>query len=182
MPFPNLIETDRLILRPYRQEDLDAVVDIMSNWEVTRWLSLNVPFPYSRQDGETFIAEAISQFEDGSSARYAIDDKETGRHVGGIRVFSETPETEIGYSIHPDFWGRGMGTEILKATVGAGFYGGIITCFVAQTATENIGSRRILEKVGFKNAGTPPPEYSRCGHEQGCSEYYRLNIKDWKLV
>lgn len=182
MAFPDRIETDRMVLRPYRHEDLDAVVDIMSNWAVTRWLSRNVPYPYRQQDGERFIAEAIRQFEDGSSIRYAIDDTQKGRHMAGIRVFSETPETEVGYSMHPDFWGRGRGTEILKAVVGAGFDGGVISCFVAQAAAENAGSRRILEKTGFKHHGKTPPHYARCGHQQGCDEFYRLNIEDWKLA
>ncbi|PCI33086.1 MAG: hypothetical protein COB54_04910 [Alphaproteobacteria bacterium] len=179
MSFPDLIETERLILRPYGWQDLDGHVEILSNWDVTQWLSTNVPFPFTRADGEKTIAEAIRQFADGSSIRYALTDKESGRHVGGIRVFSETPETEVGYWLHPDFWGRGLGTEILKSVIGAGFDGGIITRFVAQTATKNAGSRRILEKVGFKHAGTPPPAYARCGHNEGCSEYYRLPIADW---
>lgn len=182
MSFPDRIETERLVFRPYKIEDLDSVVEIMGNWEVTKWLSTNVPFPYSREDGEDFIAEAIAQFNDGSSIRYAVADKATGRHVGGIRIFSVTAETEVGYSMHPDFWGKGLGTELLKAAIGAGFDTGIITCFIAQTAEKNIGSRRILEKVGFKHAGTPPPEHARCGHSEGCSEYYRLTLKDWKDV
>ena len=45
MPFPETIETERPVLRPYRHEDLDAMVDIMANWEVTKWLSFNVTVP-----------------------------------------------------------------------------------------------------------------------------------------
>ena len=179
MAFPDVIETERLTLRPFGMQDLDGHVEILSNWEVTKWLSTNVPFPFTRADGEKAIAEAIRDFEEGRTIRYALTDKETGRHVGGILVFSETPETEIGYWLHPDFWGKGLGTEILKAVISAGFDGGIITCFVAQTAAQNVGSRRILEKVGFKHAGITPPAYSRCGHTEGCSEYYRLSLDDW---
>lgn len=182
MAFPEVIETERLHLRSYETRDLAAHVEILDNWAVTKWLSTNIPFPYNRAEGETFIAEAKAQFVEGSSLRYAITDKETGRHVGGIRVFSNTPETEVGYWLHPDFWGRGFGGELLKAVISVGFSAGIITCFIAQTASKNTASRRLLEKVGFKHAGTPPPEHARCGHEEGCSEFYRLEINDWKDV
>ncbi len=180
MPLPHRIETERTALRCYEKWDLDAVVEILENWEVTKWLSNDVPFPYTRYDGKKFIDEAIEQFIDGSSPRYSIINKSTGRHMGGIRVFSETPETEIGYVIGSDYWGQGYGSEILTAVIKAGFKGGIIKAIVAQTATENIGSRRILEKAGFNHAGTPPPEYDRDGHCDGCSEFYRIDIKDWK--
>lgn len=180
MAFPETIETDRLILRPYAPGDLVEHVGILSNWEVTKWLSTNIPFPYSEVDGEAYIAEAIVDFAAGRLLRYAMTDKETGRHVGGIRVFAETAETEIGYYLHPDFWGKGLGTELLKAVIGAGFNAGVITCFIAQTAEKNAGSRRILEKVGFTYKGAVPEEHSRGGHCEGCSEYYRLEIKDWK--
>ncbi|MCF8473510.1 MAG: GNAT family N-acetyltransferase [Emcibacter sp.] len=180
MALPLAIETKKLILKPYEAEMLDFHVEILANWAVTQWLSTNVAFPYKREDGIKFIEDAIREFNEGISFRYAITDKATGRHVGGIRVFSETMETEVGYWLHPDFWGKGLGTEIVEAVVNGGFKGGIIKCFVAQTAAKNKGSRRILEKVGFKQKGSPPPEYSRCGHAQGCSEFYRFDIKDWK--
>lgn len=180
MSFPETIETDRLTLRPYHGQDLKDHVEILGNWDVTQWLSTNIPFPYTQSDGEKFITEAITQFADETSIRYAITDKETGRHVGGIRVFSMTVETEVGYWMHPDFWGRGLGTELLVAVTGAGFGTGVITRFIAQTAAKNASSRRILEKVGFKHHGTVPEKYTRDGHCEGCSEYYILEIKDWK--
>ncbi len=182
MPFPQRIETDRMVLRCYEKWELDAHMEILGDWEVVKWLSTNVPFPYTRFDGQKFIAEAIEQFMDGSSPRYSMINKRTGRHMGGIRVFSETAETEIGYWMHPDYWGQGFGTEVLSAVIDAGFKGGIILAFVAQTATKNMGSRRILEKTGFKHHGETPSNYARCGHQQGCDEFYRLKIEDWKLV
>lgn len=179
MGFPHRIETDRMVLRLYRSQDIDSVVEIMANWEVTQWLSTNIPFPFSRVDGEAHIKEAISDFNDGTSFRYAIEDTETARFIGSIRVFSLTEETEIGYSVHPDFWGKGLGTEMLVAAIGAGFETGVIKCFFAMTASDNHGSRRILEKVGFRHVGSPPPALQRCGHGQGCSEYFRLTKEDW---
>ena len=67
MSFPERIETSRLILRPYVLDDLDAHVEVLSNWDVVQWLSNNVPVPYRREDGENSIREAIQKFQDGQS-------------------------------------------------------------------------------------------------------------------
>ncbi len=180
MSFPEQIETERMFLRPFAPRDLDSLVENLGNWEVTKWLSTNVPFPYGPADGEEFIATAITDFKAGSSIRYAIEDKATGCHIGGIRIFSVTPETEIGYWMRPDFWGRGLGTELLNGVLGTGFDGGIIKSYVAQTADNNHASRRILEKVGFIHQDAVPEAYNRDGHCDGCSEFYRLAIDDWR--
>ncbi len=180
MSFPQRIETDRMILRCYETWDLESHVEILGNWDVTQWLSTNVPFPYTLYDGKKFIKEAIKDFMGGKSFRYAMINKKTGQHMGGIRVFSLMAETEIGYWMAPDHWGKGFGTELLKAVIDAGFKTKIITCFVAQTKSNNRGSRRILEKVGFGHEGDVPEDYDREGHCEGCSEFYRLKIGNWK--
>ncbi|WP_417623961.1 GNAT family N-acetyltransferase [Paremcibacter congregatus] len=180
MSFPERIETSRLILRPYVLDDLDAHVEVLSNWDVVQWLSNNVPVPYRREDGENSIREAIQKFQDGQSIQYAIEDKETGRHVGGVRLFTITAETEVGYWMHPDFWGKGLGTEVLKAAISAGFDEGTIVRFVAQTAEKNYGSQAILKKVGFVDGGVVPAEYYRDGHQEGgCTAFFTLDKADW---
>ena len=178
--FPVRIVTERLVLRPFAPHDRDSLVENLGNWDVTKWLSTNVPFPYTAKDGEDFISEAIIDFKEGRSIRYAIEDRKTGRHLGGIRVFSVTEETEIGYWTSPAFWGRGLGTELLHAVVKVGFDTKVIRRFIAQTAADNAPSRRILEKVGFKHQGAVPAQYNRDGHCDGCSEFYSLTLEEWK--
>ena len=182
MNFPDQIETDRLVLGPYKPSDLTGHVDVLANWAVTQWLSHNIPFPYRKEDGKKFITEAMALTAARKSMFYAITDKDTGRHVGGIRIFTLTPETEVGYWMHQDFWGKGLGTELLRAVMRVGFDSGIITCFVAQTAENNVGSRRILERIGFSHSGIVPPEYTRCGHTEGCTEFYHLPIDVWRRL
>lgn len=133
MTLPERIETENLILRSFQSQDLESLVETFGNWEVTKWLSTNVNFPFTEADGEEFIALAISEFQDGTSFRYAVEDKASGRVAGNIRIFSVKEETEVGYSLHPDFWGKGLATEILSAAVEAGFDTGVITKFIALT-------------------------------------------------
>ncbi len=173
------IETDRLILRSYHDDDLEDHVDILSNWDVTQWLSTNIPFPYSREAGETFIENAKANFIEGDEVYFSITEKETDRHMGGVKLFSaKRPECEIGYWLGPDFWQKGYASEILNAVTKWVIDEGLIGILFAQTANKNEGSRKLLEKVGFQHKGTPPEEHSRCGHGAGCSEFYVLNLKD----
>ena len=47
------LESERLIFRTYKADDLDEHVAILSNWDVTQGLSNNIPFPYSREAGKS---------------------------------------------------------------------------------------------------------------------------------
>ncbi len=171
------IETDRLILRAYNETDLDDHVEILGDWDVTRWLSTNIPFPYSRPAGEAFINEAKANFQEGDQICFSIIDKITERHMGGLKIFSaKSEECEIGYWLGRGFWAKGFATEFLTAVINWLKQEGTIKKLVAQTANQNVGSRKVLEKVGFRHKGLPPANYARRGHGAGCSEYYVLNI------
>lgn len=171
------IETERMLIRSYHHADLDEHVAILSNWEVTRWLSDNIPFPYSREEGEKFIENAKDNFEGAGTIYFSINEKNTMRHMGGIKLFApKSVDCEVGYWLGPDFWGAGYGTELLLAIVLWVQNNTSVKNLIAQIAEENFGSRKLLEKTGFSHRGKPPPEFARCGHGAGCSEYYVLSV------
>lgn len=171
------LTTDRTILRSFDDSDLDDHVAILSDWEVTQWLSTNIPFPYSREDGISFIEKAKANFTNDTELYFSINERKSGQHMGGIKLFSvDKPECEIGYWLGPDFWNKGYASEILMAVIDWLKNSDRIETLLAQTAQKNIGSRKLLEKVGFIHKGLPPKEYSRCGHGSGCSEFYVLNL------
>lgn len=173
-----IIEGQRIYLRPYLKQDIQDHVAILSDWNVTKWLSNTVPYPYSMSDGEKFLAENKIDFEDGNTVRFAIVEKETDRLMGGIKIFSlKSPESEIGYWLAQEFWGKGYGAEVLKSTIEWIKLAADVEMLFALTANDNKGSRRILEKVGFVHRGSPPEEHAKCGHGVDCSEYYVLPLK-----
>ena len=171
------ITTDRTVLRSFCDDDLEQHVAILGNWEVTQWLSTNIPFPYSHEDGVKFIKNAKANFTQGREIYFSINEKENGGHVGGIKLFSiDKPDCEIGYWIGPDYWNKGYASEVLNKVIDWIKNTDTIETLFAQTAQKNIGSRKLLEKVGFIHKGVPPKEHSRCGHGSGCSEFYVLNL------
>ena len=180
MGMPREIVTDRLLLRPFAAGDEAGMSAIFSDWEVTRWLSTNVPFPFSEQDGRDMITARAADWQAGIGASYGAFDRESGDQLGGARVFSSAPVTEVGYWFGRAAWGKGYGTELLRALVRACFEHSPIRELVAQTAADNKGSQRILEKAGFVHEGQTPEEFARCGHEHGCGEFFRLKKEDWQ--
>ncbi|WP_321395795.1 GNAT family N-acetyltransferase [Emcibacter sp.] len=174
------IETERLTLRPFEPADAVQMSAIFSDWEVTRWLSTNVPFPFSEQDGLDMIRARDKDWAAGNGASYGAFDRETGEQVGGVRVFSFDEVSEVGYWLARSAWGKGFGTELLRAVVAGCFTHSPIREIVAQTSADNKGSQRILEKAGFIFEGQTPEEFARCGHEHGCGEFFRLKKEDWQ--
>lgn len=171
------INTERLLLRAYQEQDLDAHVGILSNWDVSRWLSNNIPYPYSKTDGKSFIESAINGFLIGEEMYFSINEKNSSKHIGGIKLFNVNgPICEIGYWVGPEYWYKGYATEILVALISWIKTLNDVKSLVAQTAEKNKGSRKLLEKIGFVHKGNPPEEFARCGHGAGCSEFYILNL------
>ncbi len=172
-----IIKEELFYLRPFSECDIDDHVRILSDWEVTKWLSASIPYPYSLEDGRKFLSQDRAEFEQGNTIRLAILEKATNRLMGGIKIFSfKEAECEIGYWMGKEFWGKGYGTKVLQSTIDWIKLAGNVKLLFAITANDNRGSRRILEKVGFTHQGAPPPERAKCGHGVTCSEYYVLPL------
>ena len=76
-----IIETDRLILRQYRLEDINDIVEGLNNLNVTKWLA-NVPYPYTKEDAESFIKKRLEDKE----YYFAIVLKEENKVIGGTVI------------------------------------------------------------------------------------------------
>jgi [ribosomal protein S5]-alanine N-acetyltransferase len=176
------LETERTLIRSFKRGDLDEHVAILNNWEVTKWLTNAIPFPYSRTDGEKFINDEISNFIHGNRMTFSIIEKTTKRHMGGIRLFSiQNEECEVGYWLGPDFWNKGYASEIMAETIKWGLNLGTINQLFALTTAKNIPSQNLLTKMGFLYQGSPPRQHIRCGQTDGCSEYFVLDKQSWLL-
>ena len=136
----DVIETDRLILRPYRTSDAGVVARSLDNINVSRWLT-RVPHPYTRQDALNFFA-----MKSGSSdAIYAVCDED--ELVGCVSI-----QSELGYWYGEQFWGRGYATEAARALM-ARHFSSTSDTVPSGYHLGNAGSKRVLEKLGFQPTG-----------------------------
>lgn len=150
-----IIETDRLILRPFRSGDAPLM---FKNWagdrEVPRYLTWNVHRSVS--DTENVVNMWVAQYNDISTYNWVIVLKELGEPIGSIsvaRIYENIDGAEIGYCIGKPWWGRGIMTEAFSAIIPYLFEVGFNRIDAAH-AVKNPASGRVMQKCGLTYEGT----------------------------
>ena len=149
---PEVIETYRLVLRPYSLDDVEDVLSYASDPEWARYLG-PVPQPYTRADAEAFLASQLSQ-DRTKRASWAIEYARSA--VGGVNIGLDLENRvgTIGYSIARRFWGQGFVTEAADAVIDASFAAcPDLNRIQATTDERNVGSLRVMEKLGMAREG-----------------------------
>lgn len=149
-PPPDLrIETERLLLRPVAEADLDAIVAGIDDLAVSRMLA-RVPHPYLRSDAESFLAAARRE----AHRNIALTVVDGSGVVGGLGLTGIRSEREFGYWLARPAWGKGYATE-----AGRGFLAFLFDAIgldVVRSGVfhDNPASLRVQEKLGFERVGT----------------------------
>jgi RimJ/RimL family protein N-acetyltransferase len=145
------LKTARLTLRPFVMGDLDALHDIQSRPEVTRYLLYD-----ARDRGQVrkVLEERIqADFVARDALNLAVVLPETGALIGDVVLFLRSREHrqgEIGYVFHPDYGGRGYATEATRALLGLGFEHHGLHRIVGRLDARNTASARLLERLGMR--------------------------------
>ena len=152
----NKIETERLILRPFRSDD---AAKMFENWasddEVTRFLTWTSHRTVS--DTENIINLWLSEYNNTDYYNWVIILKRTGEPIGNISVVNYNASSEfaeIGYCLGKYWWGIGIMSEALDAVIAYLFNRVGFNSVRACHAVKNPGSGRVMEKCGFKPEGT----------------------------
>lgn len=151
MTYPNLhIETDRLILRPFILNDIDDAYIMNLDEEVSRHTGDGGVV--SREEIERRIKEdVLGDYEKYGYGRLAVVWRETNAFIGfaGLKYLDDLDEVDLGYRFMKEYWGKGIGTEAARACVKFGFETLALKRLIAWVLSENVGSIRVLEKLGF---------------------------------
>jgi ribosomal-protein-alanine N-acetyltransferase len=149
---PEVIETPRLRLRPWRLGDVDDVLAYAQDPEWSRFLR-TLPLPYRREDAEQFLAKQIL-LDRVAHPAWAIEYE--GSVIGGInlRFRFDRLSAEMGYSIARVHWNRGFCTEAARAVISATFSTHADLNRIHAVADHRNGaSQRVMEKVGMLKEG-----------------------------
>jgi 8-oxo-dGTP diphosphatase len=154
-PFESLT-TDRLALRAWKSSDAASLHRLLNDWEVIRTLAV-VPFPYSRELADEWVASSATRLAQGEAYQLAITGTENGTEllVGGIglRLGGAKRVAELGYWVGRAYWGHGVASEAAGRLARWGLANLDIDRIEASAATENAGSIAVLRKIGFRHVG-----------------------------
>jgi 8-oxo-dGTP diphosphatase len=153
--FPTLT-TERLTLRAWDRADEPALLRLLNNWNVVRWLS-EVPYAYRDTDARDWVAHTRERLAAGDAWQLAITRQLDGREtvIGGIGLTLNhaTRSGRLGYWLDEAVWGQRIGSEAVGRFVSWAFATLEIERIDAAVITENPASAAILRRLGFRHTG-----------------------------
>jgi len=150
-----IIETERLRLREFVEDDWRAVLAYQTDPLYLRYYSWT---ERTEADVRSFVQMFVEQQRVELRAKYqlAVVLKESGQLIGncGVRITQYARgEADIGYELDPRHWNKGYATEAARAMLDFGFEALNLHRIWAECVAENVGSARVLEKIGMRQEG-----------------------------
>lgn len=162
------LHTERLFLRPFDDGDVDFVFDMYSRWDVQRFIGTPPRVLTNRMEAVEKIAR-YTALDRGGLGVWLIADRHTGARFGAALLkplpasgagepLSPSGETEIGWHLHPDAWGRGIATEAAARVLRHGFDEGLVRV-LAVTNPANGASQAVARRIGMRDEGLTKAYY-----------------------
>ena len=143
------VETDRLILRPYRSDDLDSLLPILGDPESMRYY----PHPFSREECKAWIDRQLQRYQTDGFGLWAIEYHDDGVMIGDcgptVQIVDGKREVELGWHIHPAYQNRGLATEAASKCRDYAFTELGLRRLISLVRPENVPSCRVAEKIGM---------------------------------
>jgi RimJ/RimL family protein N-acetyltransferase len=166
-----MIETERLHLRPITLDDVDLLVELDSDPDVMRHISGR---PSTRAEVEGVIRERLGW-------RWIATERASTAFVGWFGLVPcRNRRYEVGFRLRRAWWGRGLATEGARALIDAAFSLVAAEAVTAQTMAVNTRSRAVMERCGMQHTRTFHLEWDDPlpGTEHGEVEY-EITREDW---
>lgn len=148
-----ILKTPRLILRQWREEDLEAFARLNADSRVMEYF----PALFSKEDSDAMARRMQAKIAERGWGFWAVSIPDEADFIGFIGlnlvddpIYPFAPAVEIGWRLAHDYWGKGYATEGAKAALQFGFETLHLPEIVAFTAAGNARSRNVMEKIGMK--------------------------------
>jgi RimJ/RimL family protein N-acetyltransferase len=179
------LETERLVLRQFTEDDVDNLVELDSDPDVMHFINGGRPTP--RREIESDVLPMFLDYYERFAGYgfWAAIEKSSGRFVGWFHfrpaAAVHANEVELGYRLLKSFWGKGYAAEGSRALIHKGFAQLGVQRVVAFTMVVHVASRRVMEKAGLRLVRTfhqPWPDYIE--GEEECDVEYALIRSEWE--
>jgi len=170
------IETARLLLRMFSQDDLGDLSRIYADADVMRYLSGH---PLTREESAGWLKYFLSGWESYGFGWWAVVLKESGKLIGhcGLQFINVTPEVEVTYGLAKPYWRKGLASEAARACLRYGFEQLKLDRIYALAEPGNVGSHRVMERVGMRYDKT---EYYKDDWYEGDLIYYVISREEYR--
>ena len=174
-----VLETPRLVLRPFESRDAADVERLAGDWAVAD-TTQNIPHPYPPGGAVGWIATHPRIWTSGEGATFAIVEREGDALVGGIglAISALNASAELGYWIGVPYWNRGYASEASSAIVAFGFGLGLHR-IQARHLTRNPASGRVMQKIGMTQGGVLRDAARKWERFEDVA-IYAILVRDWE--
>jgi 3-dehydroquinate dehydratase/shikimate dehydrogenase len=184
MVLDNTITTERLILRPWREEDLDSLARLNADSRVMEFFLNSL----TREESAARMEVYTQHIQDHGWGLWAVSVPNISDFIGWIGLWPIgfeahfTPAIEVGWRLLPEFWGQGYATEGARAALEYGFETLKLDEIVSITVPANLRSRRVMEKLGMHRNSKDDFDYPKIpeGHPLRRHVLYRMTVEAWK--
>jgi len=167
------LEGPRIRLRPWRPDDVDAVVASCQDPEIQRWTQ--VPVPYAPEHAQGFVGEIAPATWAGGGALFAVEPVDGGPLIASIGLFPPSDGfAEAGYWTAAGSRGQGYTAEALGVLTAWGFRDLGLHRVELHVDPANGGSRRVAERAGYREEGVIRQRFLHRGHPADVVLYARL--------
>ncbi len=177
------IETERLLLRRWRDADLDPFAEMNADLRVME----HFPSTSSREESEASMARIRRHFEQHGYGLWAVEVKGGEPFIGFVGLGTVpfdahfTPAVEIGWRLAHASWGQGYASEAARASLRFAFLELELGEVVSFTIAANRRSRAVMERIGMHHAAVDDFDHPRIaeGHPMRRHLLYRLRRSEW---
>jgi RimJ/RimL family protein N-acetyltransferase len=149
-----MIETSRLILRPWRKSDMSLFAEQNADPIVMQYLTGVL----TRAESDAYVERAERHFVENGFCKWAVEVPGISPFIGAVGLTrvrfkaSFTPAVEVAWRLSHRYWGQGYATEAAAAAIADGFDRVGLREIVAMTALGNTASIRVMERLGMSRS------------------------------
>lgn len=181
-----ILETERLRLRRFTEQDASNLFDLNSDAEVMRFINGGKPTPIEEIRDEIIPFHLAAYERWPGLGTWAAESVSSQEFLGWFHLRpgpgQDRTNVDLGYRLRRAVWNKGYATEGSRALIGMAFTGLGVERIFAHTMTVNTASRRVMEKCGLTLVRTTPWDLDVIpGSEHGEVEY-ALTRADWALL
>lgn len=177
------LESARLLLRQWRDEDLPEFAAMCADPQVMRYF----PAPLSRLESASLIGRIRGHFAEHGFGLWALERKDTGAFIGftglGVVGFDApfTPATEIGWRLSREHWGLGYASEAAWTALRCGFDRLALQEVVSFTAKDNLPSEKVMQAIGMHHDSADDFEHPKLAADHPLRHHvlYRITREQW---